>query len=75
MKSPSATHHDLKTFGLWDADHHPDDSITWTSGGTGRQYRTRPKEWITGIAEPPTGGTPRTDSGPEESKSDEPPPF
>lgn len=32
-------HHDLKTFGLWDIDHHADNSITFTSP-TGRTYTT-----------------------------------
>ncbi|HYN73135.1 MAG TPA: hypothetical protein VES60_11585, partial [Nakamurella sp.] len=37
-------HHDLKTTGLWDAQQHPDASITWTSP-TGRTYRTQTPEW------------------------------
>ena len=56
MKSPSATHHDLKTFGLWDTEHHADDSITFTSP-TGRTYTTHTREWLTGMVD---NSTPET---------------
>ena len=42
-------HHDLKTFGIWDTHHNPDNSITWTSTGTGRTYITHTREWLTGM--------------------------
>ena len=52
-------HHDLKTFGLWDTEHHSDDSITFTSP-TGRTYTTHPREWLTARTESVTA---RTDVG------------
>lgn len=49
-------HHDLKTFGLWDTEHHADDSITFTSP-TGRTYTTHTREWLTGMVDSPTQET------------------
>jgi len=46
-------HHDLKTFRLWDTEHHPDGSITWTSP-IGRTYTTQPRQWLTGMADEPS---------------------
>ena len=59
-------HHDLKTFGLWDTEHHTDDSITFTSP-TGRTYTTRTREWLTGLTESPVVRTTfaTADTGPE----------
>ncbi len=84
MKSPSATHHDLKTFGLWDTEHHPDDSITFTSP-TGRTYTTHTREWLTGLTDNPPAettlaATPGTvgiaEPGPTTSNNDtDEPPF
>ena len=43
-------HHDLKTFRLWDTEHHPDGSITWTSP-IGRTYTTQTRQWLTGMTD------------------------
>jgi hypothetical protein len=79
-------HHDLKTFGLWDTIHHPDDSITWISPHQ-RRYTSQPREWLTGLASDTTdqltgpannGQRDHTDvtvDGAAPTQPDEPPPF
>lgn len=77
-------HHDLKTFGLWDTEHHADDSITFISP-TGRAYTTHTREWLTGMVDsqiagvdvmPTTATSGSTNSEPKAENGDnDDPPF